>query len=79
MFKVNNASGCAFARVLPSNHPFMSACRRGDVIDVRHMLQNGEGRVSDLDERRWTPLAVSQRLMFAPQDPADPWLLKRKP
>lgn len=59
MFKFNGR-GCALARVLTSSHPFMLACRRGDVVDVRGMLHSGEGRVSDLDERSWTPLAVSR-------------------
>ena len=51
--------GCAFARVVPTSDPFMVACRRGDFRDVCKMLENGVGRVSDMDERRWTPLAVS--------------------
>ncbi|KAK0831402.1 hypothetical protein LTR73_002784 [Friedmanniomyces endolithicus] len=52
-----DGSTCAAVRIVSSNQPFMAACRRGDVVDASRMLASGEGRISDIDERKWTPLA----------------------
>lgn len=51
----------AVARVVSRNHPFMLACRQDDVAQFEVMLRAGIGRVSDIDDRGWNPLAVSWR------------------
>ena len=58
-FELLHGSSYAVARVVPQDDPFMVACDRGDLISVRTMLQNGEGRPTDVIDRNWTPLAVS--------------------
>lgn len=63
---------CALARLVPTSHPFMAACQRGDVVDVRKMLQSGEGRLSDVDERQRTPLAVSRKYLQPIRRPLTP-------
>lgn len=45
-------------RTVRSDSDFMRACRAGDLYGVRDGLRNGEGRISDRDEKNWTPLAV---------------------
>lgn len=39
----------------------MLACREDDVAQFEIMLRAGIGRVSDIDDRGWSPLAVSWR------------------
>lgn len=51
----------AVVRVVSRNHPFMLACRQDDVAQFEIMLRAGTGRVSDIDDRGWSPLAVSWR------------------
>lgn len=50
----------AVARVVESNHPFMSACQNGDIETVRFMLRSGEGRPTDVTPYGSTPMLVSQ-------------------
>lgn len=58
-FQILRGSRLDVSRILPSSHPFLDACRRGDVGDIRQHLLSGQGRLSDRDEKNWTPLAVS--------------------
>ena len=58
-FRFLNGSTFALSRILPSDDPFMVACDKGNLIAIRTMLEKGEGRVSDITDRNWTPLAVS--------------------
>lgn len=39
----------------------MLACRQDDVAQFEVLLRAGIGRVSDIDDRGWNPLAVSWR------------------
>jgi hypothetical protein len=52
----------AVARVVGRRHPFMKACKWGDVETVRFMLRSGEGRPTDVTARGQTPMYVSQRI-----------------
>lgn len=57
---LRHGSSFALARVLDNDHKFLVACDRGDLIAVRSMLQDGQGRPTDIGDKNWTPLAVSQ-------------------
>lgn len=57
---LRHESSLALARVLDNDHKFLVACDRGDLLAVRRMLKDGEGRPTDIEARNWTPLAVSQ-------------------
>ena len=59
-FKLLHGSSLALARVVEEDDPFMVACDRGDLITVRSMLQNGQGRPTDVITRNRTPLTVSK-------------------
>lgn len=52
----------AVARVVDKTHPFMLACRNGDIEAVRLMLRSGEGRPTDITAKGSTPMFVSQRV-----------------
>ena len=58
-FQILRGSRLDISRIVPSTHPFLAACRRGDVLDIRDQLLTGEGRLSDRDDKNWTALAVS--------------------
>lgn len=58
-FQILRGSRLDVSRIVPTTHPFLEACRRGDVSDIRSSLLSGEGRLSDRDDKSWTPLAVS--------------------
>jgi hypothetical protein len=60
-FQFLNGTRFDICRVVSSEHSFFYACERGDLLDVRTQLASGEGRISDRDERNWTPLAVSSK------------------
>lgn len=57
-FKFLPGSSLAMARNVSNDHPFVLACDEGDLLTVRTMLQNGQGRTSDVVEANWTPLSV---------------------
>lgn len=57
---LGHGSSFAIARVLDNDHKFIAACASGDLLAVRSMLQDGQGRVNDTTDKNWTPLAVSQ-------------------
>jgi hypothetical protein len=59
-FTFRHPSYFAVARVVDEDHPFMSACRDGDIETVRFMLRSGEGRPTDMTAKGKTPLFVSQ-------------------
>jgi hypothetical protein len=61
-FQLLRGSRLDVSRIVPTSHPFLDACRRGDIADIRNKLLTGEGRLNDRDDRDWTPLAVSQTL-----------------
>ena len=54
-----HGSSFALARIVPEDDPFMVACDEGNLIEVRTMLQKGQGRPTDMIDRNWSPLAVS--------------------
>jgi hypothetical protein len=60
-FQILRGSRLDVSRIVPSSHPFLDACRRGDVGDIRNQLLSGQGRLSDRDDKNWTPLAVGIR------------------
>jgi hypothetical protein len=60
-FSFRHGSSFAIARVLDNDHKFLVACDRGDILAVRSMLQDGQGRPTDIGDRNWTPLAVSRQ------------------
>lgn len=60
-FTFRHPSYFAVARVVDPFHPFMSACRDGDVETVRSMLRSGEGRLTDVSPSGRTPMFVSQQ------------------
>lgn len=49
----------SIARVVSRRHPFILACQQNDVAQFEVMLRSGMGRVTDIDDRGWSPLAVS--------------------
>lgn len=59
-FTFRHPSYFAVARVVDEDHPFISACRDGDMETVRFMLRSGEGRPTDVTAKGKTPLFVSQ-------------------
>jgi hypothetical protein len=48
------------ARIVEENHPFLMACKDGDIETVRFMLRSGEGRPTDMTVGGQTPMEVSQ-------------------
>lgn len=52
----------AVARICEENHPFMHACRVGDLMAVRSMLRSGEGRPTDVTAGGQWPLLVGIHL-----------------
>lgn len=58
-FTFRHPSYFAVARILDEDHPFMSACWKGDAETVRFMLRSGEGRPTDQTSDGRTPMAVS--------------------
>ncbi|KAF2716492.1 ankyrin [Polychaeton citri CBS 116435] len=56
-FRACVESSLSVARVISKDSPFFTACTNGDVLAVRKMLVSGQGRLSDVDEDNWTPLA----------------------
>ena len=64
-FQLLRGSRFDVSRIVPTSHPFLDACRRGDVEDIRNKLLSDEGRLNDRDDRNWTPLAVSQTLFYS--------------
>jgi hypothetical protein len=62
-FTFRHPSYFAVSRVVDEWHPFMVACRQGDLETVRVMLRSGEGRPTDLTAGGWTPMGVSQRIL----------------
>lgn len=50
----------AVSRLVDNDNEFMMACDRGDTLAVRAMLRDGRGRPTDVAERNWTPLTVSE-------------------
>ena len=59
-FTFRHPSYFAVARLVDEDHPFMAACRDGDIETVRFMLRSGEGRPTDMTARARTPMFVSQ-------------------
>lgn len=56
--KLRHPSYFSVARVVELSHPFMGACRNGDIDTVRTMLRNGEGRPTDRDTIGQSPMSV---------------------
>lgn len=63
-FTFRHPSYFAVARLVDGNHPFISACRHGDLETVRFMLRSGEGRPTDMTAEGKTPLFVSQSAKY---------------
>jgi hypothetical protein len=64
-FTFRHPSYFAVARVVDRSHPFMTACRHGDVETVRFMLRSGEGRPTDVTATGRTPMGVSRKIKTA--------------
>jgi len=60
-FTFRHPSYFAVARVVDPDHPFMVACKEGDMKTVRSMLRSGEGRPTDVTAEGYTPMLVSQQ------------------
>lgn len=58
-FTLRHPSYFAVARVVEQDHPFMMACKNGDIEAVRYMLRSGEGRPTDMTAEGTTPMFVS--------------------
>lgn len=56
---LRHPSYLAVGRILDFSHPFFEACRFNDVVVIREMLRNGEGRPTDEDPNGFGPLWVS--------------------
>ena len=59
-FTFRHPSYFAMARIVEENHPFLMACKDGDIETVRFMLRSGEGRPTDMTVGGQTPMEVSQ-------------------
>lgn len=57
-YELGRGSSFSVARILRQDDPFFAACGRGDLLEVRQMLSNGNGRVTDIEDQNLTPLAV---------------------
>lgn len=55
---LRHPSYLAIGRVLDYSHPFFEACRSNDVVVIREMLRNGEGRPTDEDTNGFGSLWV---------------------
>jgi hypothetical protein len=56
---LRHPSYLAIGRVLDFSHPFFKACKSNDVVVIREMLRNGDGRPTDEDPNGYGPLRVS--------------------
>lgn len=56
---LRHPSYLAIGRVLDFSHPFFRACKSNDVVVIREMLRNGDGRPTDEDPNGYGPLRVS--------------------
>nr|POE47749.1 ankyrin-3 [Quercus suber] len=57
--QVVGGASLAVARPLPDHHPFFTACTNGDRLAVRRMLLSGEGRITDYNEAKRSPMAIA--------------------
>lgn len=51
-------SSFGLARIVEEDNQFMTSCSRGDLLAVRWMLSNGEGRPTDITSKNWNPMTV---------------------
>ena len=58
----DGAQGCKHTlnsfRAVPDDAAIFSACSKGDINGVRHLLETGKASVWDVDANGWTPLHV---------------------
>jgi hypothetical protein len=58
-FTLRHPSYFTVARILERSHPFLKACQFNDLVTVRTMLRNGEGRPTDVNSHGETCLWVN--------------------